>query len=610
MHDRRIRDARIRRFLLLQKPALNLPWQWKSRLPAGRNILEKGALQRLRPDCDDLFPARAFRRFCQAPVKSPGASSPRFSEGCRCAPCFPGDSLRKMPARGSRVPPAWHCRFNGSKKRRLKALLSAGDFLVPLPRQRTVGAACTVRRYVAYWKKGAFMASSLFSRPFFRIYRLLWRLAFPFLKRSSRLSDGWNERMVPGDWLLPDLPQKDGRAADIWLQAASGGEARLAVAICRSFRPDAALRILVTTWTRQGRDVVELALPSLKESHPNLVVAVRFAPFDHPGIVRRALAEASPRLVALLETELWPGLMAACREKNIPVHIFNGRINSSTAHFGRLFSSLMADIAPAAVHAVSRYDQQGFSAIFPCPADRMTNIKFDLAAQTLDAPLPATERLFTAAGPVFLFASVRQGEETRIPGQLSRLYKAVPNAAVIIVPRHLHRVPAWKSVLEDLAFMPMLISELAPGSPLPRKRVLIWDRFGDLPQLYAAARAVFVGGSFGQGGQNFLEALAAGRVPCIGPSAHNFLWALGTGEPSMPSLVEAGLLRVAHTPKDVINIMLEQAASTRDRNTVREAFRTWLLPRQGGSAATAMLMEEALASGPDRPQNDVLQPEH
>lgn len=454
------------------------------------------------------------------------------------------------------------------------------------------------------------MASSLFSRPFFRFYRLLWKLAFPFLKRSARLSDGWNERMIPSDWLLPDLPQKNGRAADIWLQAASGGEARLAVAICRSFRQNAELRILVTTWTRQGRDVVERALPSLKESHPNLVVAVRFAPFDHPDVVRRALTAAAPRIVALLETELWPGLMAACREKNIPVHIFNGRINSSTAHFGRLFSSLMAEISPASVHAISRYDKQSFAAIFPCPTDNIPNIKFDLAAQTLEAPLPATAGLFTAAGPVFLFASVRQCEETRIPGQLARLYKAVPNAAVVIVPRHLHRVPAWKSVLEDLAFMPMLISEMTPGSCLPRKRVLIWDRFGDLPQLYASARAVFVGGSFGQGGQNFLEALAAGRVPCIGPSAHNFLWAMGTGEPSMPSLVEAGLLHVAHTPRDVINIMLKQAASTRDRNSVREAFRTWLLPRQGGSAATARLMEEAIADAPGNGMKEASGPEH
>lgn len=440
------------------------------------------------------------------------------------------------------------------------------------------------------------MAADLFSRPFFRAYRLLWKMARSLLRRSSRLSDGWKERLAPDDWLPPEYASADGHAVDLWLQAASGGEARLAVAVCEHFSPSCPLRVLITTWTRQGRDVAERALENLKQSHPALRVVVRFAPFDDPDIVRRALSVASPRMVALLETELWPGLLAACREKRIPVQVFNGRINSSTAHFGRLFSSLMAEISPVAVHAISRYDEKAFSRIFPCAVDRMPNIKFDLASRTLEEPLPAHNHCFSVSGPVFLFASVRQCEETRIPGQLARLYKAVPNAAVVVVPRHLHRVAAWKSVLEDLALMPVLVSEMPAGRCLPRRHVLVWDRFGDLPKLYAAARAVFVGGSFGQGGQNFLEALSAGRIPCIGPSAHNFLWAMGTGDPSMPSLEQAGLLRVAHHPKEVIDIMLEQAASTRDRMSVRSRFREWLAPRLGGASSTAQNIEKALSA--------------
>ncbi len=438
------------------------------------------------------------------------------------------------------------------------------------------------------------MAASLFSRPFFRLYRTLWTLARPLLRRSKRLSDGWNERLASADHLPTETAAPDGHAADIWIQAASGGEARLAVEICRNFSPASDLRILMTTWTRQGRDVMESALEELRASHPRLRVMVRFAPFDHPDIVCKALAAVSPRLVVLLETELWPGLLAACRERNIPVHVFNGRINSSTAHFGKLISSLMTELSPVAVHAISRYDKQAFSSIFPCTVDMMPNIKFDLAAQALDIPLSSHSSAFRAAGPVFLFASVRQCEETRIPGQLARLYKAVPHAVVIIVPRHLHRVAYWKSVLEDLAFMPLLLSELAPGSTLPRRHALIWDRFGDLPRLYASAQAVFVGGSFGQGGQNFLEALSAGRIPCIGPSAHNFLWAMGIGDPSMPSLKDAGLLHVAHTPKDVIDIMIEQASAVPDRTEVREKFRTWLEPRRGGAAFTARTLESLL----------------
>jgi len=445
------------------------------------------------------------------------------------------------------------------------------------------------------------MASSLFSRPFFYGYRLIWKLAHPLLKRSKRLADGWEERFAPEGWLEPDFPASeaghhDGHPVDLWLQAASGGEARLAVSLCRSLKNDTPLRVLIVTWTRQGRDVVEASLPVLAKSHPLLRIAVRFAPFDHPDIVRRAIRQARPRLLALLETELWPGLLAACKDAGVPVRIVNGRINSSTANFGRFFPKLMADIAPEGIRAISEEDCRSFSSVFSCPScsvEEMPNIKFDLAAELLEKPLVNTMPGIALDGPLFLFASVRKGEETRLPGQLQCIYNACPNARVIVVPRHLHRAEAWKSVLGDLGYRPRLLSEQDPQLPLPHKSVLVWNRFGDLPQLYAAASAVFVGGSFGQGGQNFLESLAAGRIPCIGPSAKNFLWAM-SGTASQPSLEEYGLLRVGRTPQEVMDIMLEQAEHPGDRETVREQFKAWLAPRLGGSSHAAAWLEEKL----------------
>lgn len=437
------------------------------------------------------------------------------------------------------------------------------------------------------------MASSIFSRPFFRFYSLLWRMALPFLKKSRRLADGWGERLVPENWLEPEFsPDQKGHCVDIWLQAASGGEAHLAISVCQSLSKEFPLKVLVATWTRQGRDIIEKAIPILRESHPLLTLAVRFAPFDRPDIARRAIALARPRVVALMETELWPSLMASCREQGIPVHVLNGRITASTVNFGRRFSSLMKAVSPSSVHAISEHDRRGFAAIFPCPTQTMPNIKFDLAAELLTKALPEDE--FHAEGPVFLFASVRSGEETRLPGQMKSIFSACPEACIAIVPRHLHRVEAWKSVLSDLGLSPLLVSEMQENISLPRGRVLIWDRFGDLPRLYASARAVFVGGSFGQGGQNFLESLAGGRVPCIGPSASNFLWAMNS-EGGHVSLENSGLLRVAHTPHDVIEIMLEQAESPRPRHEVRKAFQDWLIPRSGGSFIAGKILEKSLS---------------
>lgn len=440
------------------------------------------------------------------------------------------------------------------------------------------------------------MTSSVFSRPFFLFYGLLWRLARPLLKRSRRLADGWEERFIPADWLEPDFPsrhtERSAHPVDIWLQAASGGEARLAVAICSALSKERPLRVLIATWTRQGRDVAEKALPSLALSHPLLRVAVRFAPFDQPDAALRAVRLARPRVLALLETELWPSLMAACREEGVPVHVLNGRINASTVRFGRVFSSLMHAVAPRHVCAIAESDRKGFASIFPCDTEVMPNIKFDLAAELLESPLSEASQSFVPGGPVFLFASVRDCEETRLPGHFSRILKAMPDARIIVVPRHLHRVAEWKTRLDALGFDPLLITEAEPSQPVPHGRILIWDRFGDLPGLYASAQAVFVGGSFGMGGQNFLESLAAGRIPCIGPSADNFLWAMDSG--GLPSLEESGLLRVAPSPEAVMDAMLELASSPLPREEVRKRFRTWLEPRLGTSARCAALLEQAM----------------
>lgn len=96
---------------------------------------------------------------------------------------------------------------------------------------------------------------AVFSSLFFRVYAGLWRAARPLLRRNKRLSDGWAERCVPVDWMGGEAP------VDLWVQAASGGEAHLAVALLHALPERPALRVLVATWTRQGREVIETALP-------------------------------------------------------------------------------------------------------------------------------------------------------------------------------------------------------------------------------------------------------------------------------------------------------------------------------------------------------------
>ena len=443
---------------------------------------------------------------------------------------------------------------------------------------------------------------AVFSTFFYRCYAALWHLALPVLRRRKRLADGWHERLVPSRWLE--------KPVDLWIQAASGGEAHLALELIRAFPDRASLRVLLTTWTRQGRAVLEKGLLDLQAERSWLSGEVRFAPLDAPGTVRRALKQARPRLLVLLETELWPGLLGACAESGVPVHIVNGRMTKASFEGYRIIRPVLRRLPLRGIHAVSAEDAERFAFLFggaggkdsseKAAVDIMPNIKFDRAVAGLSATLPhGLASLFRYAGPVFLLASVRKQEETRLAPLVLRLRAAYPRAVVVVVPRHMHRVTAWMSRLYDLGLQPRAISEFGQGEACSPGGTLVWDRFGDLPCLYAAADAVYVGGSFGQGGQNFLEPLATGMVPRVGPAPDNFRWALGEDQP--PSLQDAELVVLCPSVRK-LGISLIKAVEVRgDREEIRQRFRKWLMPRTGGARWAALRLAESL----DTPSREV-----
>ena len=462
-----------------------------------------------------------------------------------------------------------------------------------------------------------------------KAYGMLWGVLTPFLHRNARLADGWKERRIPVDWLA-HVPwaMRERRGCDIWLQAASGGEARLALAVLAALprrersgeeRPgeeENAWRVLLTTWTRQGRDILEKGTAQLCRERPDILCAVRFAPLDAPALALRAVDLAEPRVVAMLETELWPGLMAACREREVPLAVINGRMTSSSYECYRIIRAMLRTAPPQRVLAMSGDDLTRFSGIFEgagepvCRLERMPNIKFDLAARVLDDTCADTAHVLTEMScggdlhllfggvPLALYASIREQEENRLCPGILELRRKNPYCSIIVAPRHMHRVEPWRQRFHDLGLSCVSASSLdmnAPCESLAPGSIILWDRFGDLPYLYAAADAVYVGGAFGQGGQNFLEALAGGVVPCVGPGLGNFLWALGKDSP--PDLVEAGLLRICRKSSEVRDHMIRETASRRtesERSGIRSRFRTWLAARTGGTVQAANALVQML----------------
>jgi 3-deoxy-D-manno-octulosonic-acid transferase len=437
---------------------------------------------------------------------------------------------------------------------------------------------------------------SLFSRAFLCLYGLAWRTAQPLLRRHARLSDGFAERLMPEGW--PGLPPEAGPC--LWLQAASGGEAWLIQTLLKALAglPDLRLplSLLCTTCTRQGLDVLErlAADPSLPAG---LTVMPRYLPLDIPALMRKAVPAARPKAVVLLETELWPGLLEAAAREKVPVLILNARMTPrSLAGYSRL-RPFWRERPPAAILAVSPEDAARFASLFgPEPVALMPNIKFDRTAlPSLPEPLPEVP-------PTVALASVRLEEESLLLPAVRELLAASFKGAsprLIIAPRHMHRVPAWRELLAS-ARLPCVLRSSRPQSAPP---LLLWDTFGDLSLLYAQADSVFVGGSLAPlGGQNFLEPLAAGLIPCVGPQIANFHW---VGQ----DLFTLGLAVTLPGAKDLAPALLERLervagtapawkeARLAARKEVRTRFQAWLAPHTGGSLQAARLMLR-YANGP------------
>ncbi|MCC8195159.1 MAG: 3-deoxy-D-manno-octulosonic acid transferase [Deltaproteobacteria bacterium] len=429
-----------------------------------------------------------------------------------------------------------------------------------------------------------------------REYAFLWRLARPFVARHKRLRDDFPMRMVPEAWKPPFK-------TDLWIQAASGGESFLVrqllgeLAVLAGNAPQRRLSVLCTSCTRQGLDVLAAAKEQGETAWPGLEIAVRVFPLDEPKTIRRALEYASPKAVVLLETELWPGLMAACAEKGVPLLTVNGRMTEKSYAGYRWFGSLWKKIAPARILAMNDADASRFAALFG--AERVTvmpNMKFD----GVPAALPPADRdspvfkLLPAGLPVVLLASVREEEEPLLEQVLRYLREAAPEASVVVAPRHMERVPAWKTLLEKV-FGPgkaAAVSAMEPEGAVARPGgAVLWDRFGELPALYGRADAVFVGGSLAKlGGQNFLEAAGQGRRPVIGPHWKNFAWVgeeffdtgLGMRVPDAAALGPA-LVAALHEPVDP--------------ESLRRGVAAYIAPRRGGTRRAAEAVTAILEKG-------------
>ncbi|MGO2579360.1 MAG: lipid IV(A) 3-deoxy-D-manno-octulosonic acid transferase [Halomonas sp.] len=381
---------------------------------------------------------------------------------------------------------------------------------------------------------------------------------------------------------LPPAPR-------IWLHCASVGEARAARPLIEGLlKSYPGHSVVLTTMTASGAGQVK-ALIDEQSSHDQARLTHCFLPLDFPGATKRFVRRVQPELTILFETELWPNVIHACRQQDVPVALVNGRL--SPRAFKRyqrlrpLMASTLADIRWLA--AKSPADAERFKAL-GCRAETISlvgSLKFEMASQ--EKALREGERLLHEWGEraVWVAGSTREGEEALLLEAHSQLLRRYPEALLIVVPRHPQR---FDDVANACLAAGWALSRRSQQQPVTAQtQVYLGDTLGELATLYAAGRVAFVGGSMVPlGGHNVLEPAALGRPVLSGPYIENFA---DVAEP----LQAVGALTLVENPEALASALAHSFANPQLALQVGQAGRE-VIHRHTGALARTLEGLEAL----------------
>ncbi|MCZ2175307.1 MAG: 3-deoxy-D-manno-octulosonic acid transferase, partial [Burkholderiales bacterium] len=300
----------------------------------------------------------------------------------------------------------------------------------------------------------------------------------------------------------------------IWLHAVSVGETRAAAPIVAALKArHPGHRILLTHMTPTGRRVSEDLFGDGVER--------AYLPYDYPCAVRRFLRHFRPAIGVVMETEIWPNLVAICKEKGLPLLLANARLSEKSARRYARFPNLTRGALQglAALAAQTEQDAARLRALGAPQVEVLGNVKFDILPAEDQLALGEVLRGRIGSRPVLLAASTREGEEALLFAALAR--HPLGDALLVVVPRHPQRFEEVAALAAKAGFAVQRRSENAPVAA--QTQVLLGDSMGELFAYYAACDVAFVGGSLlDYGSQNLIEACAVGRPVLIGPSTYNF----------------------------------------------------------------------------------------
>jgi 3-deoxy-D-manno-octulosonic-acid transferase len=396
------------------------------------------------------------------------------------------------------------------------------------------------------------------------LYTLVWWLALPLVlarlwlrgRQEPGYRQHWNERLG----LYGRRAANDGPLT-IWVHAVSVGETRAAEPLVEALlKQYPHSRIVLTHMTPTGRATGK----SLFGKHGARLVQ-SYLPYDMPALVHRFILHFEPRICILMETEVWPNLIAECGRRSVPVMLANARLSERSLRKAQRFGQMMRDAAAgiSLVAAQTEADAERIRSLGAPKVDVTGSIKFDVAVPQAVLALGARLRQQIGIRPVLLCASTREGEEELIL-DAARTAAMPEGWLLLLVPRHPQRFDAVEAMVRERGLTVQRRSALEqPGAGVAAEtQVLLGDSMGEMFAYYSICEVAFIGGSLlPLGGQNLIEPAALGKPVLVGQHTFNFAQA------TEDALAAGGAQRVASADE-----LMRAAAALLQDGAAREAM--------------------------------------
>ncbi len=413
------------------------------------------------------------------------------------------------------------------------------------------------------------------------LYTLLWIVALPLV--VARLF--WRGRKEPG--YRQHIGERFGLYAStrasqpvIWVHAVSVGETRAAEPLIRQLMqayPNH--RILLSHMTPTGR-------ATGAQLFPDDQLQQCYLPYDIPYLVGRLIRHFQPAICILMETEVWPNLIYACRQRAVPVALVNARLSLKSLHKAERLAPLIrpASASISCIAAQTEADAERIRQLGAVNVQVTGNSKFDVQQQPEQIRAGKALRRQFGQRAVLLCASTREGEEALILSAFTQA--ALGNMLLVIVPRHPQRFDEVARLIEQQGLSMQRRSTLGVADLPAETRVLLGDSMGEMTCYFASADLAYIGGSLlPLGGQNLIEACAVATPVILGPHTFNFA-------AISEDAIQAGAALRIQSAGELMSLTVSLLANQTQRQQMSDHALAFAQQHRGATARTMALLQQ------------------